>query len=867
MEDEIKEKELANAPKPIRVEVLENLISKLKTYICKIKCSDGGYGTGFFCNISYNWQLTIKVLITSYHVLKKDDLLENKIIKFSINNERQQYKILIDDSRKIYANDEFDITIVELKEKDKIDENYFFDLDNEIFNENSQRKFINKDIYLLHYIQGEMGYSNGIIKNICENNYIIQHLCSSYYGSSGGPLINSINFKVIGIHRGAAKLEKYNYNYGTFLKEPIMQFKEQIKKSPNKMHIIIVKKESVKENKNIKPKMIVNKSVDEITIQYKVNNFKNLKIRIFGDEFVKNNKDKCKIIIHGKEIELCTHININIKQLISNKIYEIKLKGIRNITNMSCIFKGDIFNNTPLYSLPDLSKWNTNNILNMSGIFYYCSSIKSLPDISKWNTQNVTNMSDMFYECSSLLSLPDISEWNTQNVTDMSNMFFGCSSIKSLPDISKWNTQNVINMSYLFYGCSSLLSLPDISKWKTKNVINMKKRFTGCSSLLSFPNCSQRNSFYSNNIKSDSIKEMIKSKKILNKSKNNKKDDKIILNMNINQITMQKNDDKELIKTKTNINQIANHRKDDKKIIKAKTNINQITIQYNIKNIKDNKSIRIFGDEFVKNNKDKCKIIINGKEKELCSHININLKQINDNEIYVIKLKEFNNITNMSGMFKSELEDEIPLLSITNISKWNTKNVIDMSDMFYGCSSLLSLPDISKLNTQNVINMNNLLYGCSSIKSLPDISKWNTQKVTNMAGMFSDCSSLSSLPDISKWDTKNVTNMKSMFSGCLSLPSLPDISKWNTQNIIDMSYMFYECSSISSLPDISNWNTQNVNNMSYMFYECSSLLSLPDISKWNTQNVNDISGMFEGIKKLNIPKKFQEEINRGCFLF
>ena len=825
METEIKEKELLNLPKPVRVEVLENLIPKIKTNICKIKCSGGGFGTGFFCNIPYKWQLTLKVLITNNHILKEKDLLGNKIIKFSINNEKKQYKILLDESRKIYSNENYDITIIELKEKDKIDENYFFDIDNDIFNENSKEIFIKKDIILLHYPKGEMGYSIGIIKYICEDNYTIQHLCSSNNGSSGGAIINSINFKVIGVHRGTAELNKYNYNLGTFLKEPIKKFKEQIKKG--------IIKNYYQENMNIKSKNDANKNIDEITIQYKINNFKNLNVRIFGDEFVKNNKDKCKIIKNGKELELCSYINININQLNKNKIYEIKLNGINNITNMSCMFKGDIFNNTPLFSLPDISKWNTQNIINISGIFYFCSSIKSLPDISKWNTQNVTNMSDMFYECSSLISLPDISKWNTQNVTNMSSMFFGCSSIKSLPDISKWNTQNVTNMSYMFYGCSSLLSLPDISKWKIKNETNMKKRFTGCSSLLSSPYISEPNTRHNSISKIGNIKENT------NKNKN--------------------------IKLKKVINKNRDNTKKDKNIINA--NINEITIQYKIKNIKNTKIIRIFGDEFVKNNKDKCKIIKNGKVLELCSHINININQLNNNEIYEIKIMGINNITNLSRMFASEYEDEIQLLSLTDISKWNTKNVTNMSDMFYGCSSLLSLPDISKLNTQNVTNMNYMFYRCSSLTSLPDISKWNIQNVANIAGMFSDCSSLSSLPDISKWNTQKVINMKGIFCGCSSLLSLPDISKWNTQNIIDMSYMFYECSSLLSLPDISKWNTQNIIDMSYMFYHCSSLLSLADISQWNTQNVKNIRGMFEGTNKLNIPKKFQEEIDKGCFLF
>ena len=43
--------------------------------------------------------------------------------------------------------------------------------------------------------------------------------------------------------------------------------------------------------------------------------------------------------------------------------------------------------------MPDISNWNTNNVTNMSYIFYGCSSLKSLPDISKWKTNNVTDIS------------------------------------------------------------------------------------------------------------------------------------------------------------------------------------------------------------------------------------------------------------------------------------------------------------------------------------------------------------------------------------------------------------------------------------------------------------------------------------------
>ena len=170
-------------------------------------------------------------------------------------------------------------------------------------------------------------------------------------------------------------------------------------------------------NKNvIKKKYIYNKmknlNVSYINIIYDINQGNKNVINIFGYEFVKNNKNKCKMIIDNKEYEIADKYNI--KNYNNNKL-SIKLKGIDNVTNISYMFSDC----SSLSSLTDISKWNTNNVTNMSYMFYYCSSLSSLPDISKWNINNVTitNMSYMFDGCSSLSSLPDISKWNTNNIT------------------------------------------------------------------------------------------------------------------------------------------------------------------------------------------------------------------------------------------------------------------------------------------------------------------------------------------------------------------------------------------------------------------------------------------------------------------
>ena len=284
-------------------------------------------------------------------------------------------------------------------------------------------------------------------------------------------------------------------------------------------------------------------------------------------------------------------------------------------------------------------------------------------------------------------------------------------------------------------------------------------------------------------------------------------------------------------------NEIINKSKSYTLIYKISKNINKI---------------KLFGTNFVNNNKNILKLEIKGKEYELME--NYIFQNNNDNNELKVKIRGIENVSNMEDMFN----ECSSLLTLPDISKWNTINVTNMKSIFNECSSLLSLPDISKWNTLNVTNMGNMFSGCSSLSYLPDISKWNTTNVTNMGAMFYGCSSLLSLPDISKWNTTNVIDMGSMFDGCSSLSYLPDISKWNTINVINMGNMFDGCSSLSSLPDISKWNTINVNNMGAMLIECSSLSSLPDISKWNTTNVTEKRNIFYGcLSLIEIPDIFK----------
>ena len=179
----------------------------------------------------------------------------------------------------------------------------------------------------------------------------------------------------------------------------------------------------------------MNNNEININIIYKIKG-KDKKLKIFGSEFVKNNKYNCQIIYEDREYGLKEYFSIpdNIKEKL-----QIKLRGINDITNMSCLF-------------------------------YECLSLLYIPDISKWNTSNVINMSYLFGKCENIENIPDISNWNTSNVKYMHGIFMGCKSLKSLPDISKWDTSNAILMGDIF------INLPSLSSISNSETLENKKK-------------------------------------------------------------------------------------------------------------------------------------------------------------------------------------------------------------------------------------------------------------------------------------------------------------------------------------------------------------------------------------------------------
>jgi len=545
------------------------------------------------------------------------------------------------------------------------------------------------------------------------------------------------------------------------------------------------------------------KKQKEIIFLYQNGKNKNNKIKIFGKKFISNNKDKCKIFMNEKEIELTDYCNVDPK--FSNKNIIIKFMAKQTINDMSYMF----YDCTSLIAIYNFSNFEMSNATNMSYMFYGCSSLKYLNDFLLLKNISPENISYMFFGCRNLIILPNITLWNLQNlksqelifgninenikeiypnlleymnneidiiykydknmneiklfgktfvsnnknnciliingeildlceyykikenknknltikliekneIINMSYMFCECVSLLSVVNFSKWKANNLNNTSYMFYGCSSLIDISDISTLITYKVTDISYMFFGCISLKYLPDINKWNI---NNIKN---KENIL--------------------VNINEKTREKYYNK---------------------LRKFMNNEMEILYQLNENNFSDG-YINLFGNNFVKNNKDNCLLIINNKLFNFMDKYYYNIQDNKTDDIIIVKLIETNKITDMSYMFYGSEN----LISIRNISNWDTINVTNMKSMFHLCTNLKSLDKISELRVDNVIDFSYMFCGCSSLTKLENISKWNTYKAIDISYLFIDCISLKILPDISKWNLKNIKNRKCIFSNNILL--------------------------------------------------------------------------------------------------
>ena len=246
------EKYLNEHPEPVLINQTEAILRQMKNNVCQI-CKDNGIkGTGFFCKIPLSKDNFFPAFITNNHLIDEKYLEEKENISIKMDNGINFNFMSISLKNKFkLTNKDYDVTIVEINPNiDKIKD--FLEFDDNIFND--PKHYVGNSIYVLHYpiefAKDKVAVSYGIIKEINkEEEYDFNHYCSTTKGSSGSPILNLSNNKVVGIHKLSSNEE---FNMGAFLYYPLKEFIDKYKINEKEKEKKKEKKEKEKERRIFK---------------------------------------------------------------------------------------------------------------------------------------------------------------------------------------------------------------------------------------------------------------------------------------------------------------------------------------------------------------------------------------------------------------------------------------------------------------------------------------------------------------------------------------------------------------------------------------------------------------------------------------
>ena len=181
--------------------------------LCKIITSKY-VGSGFLIKL-YIFNEPFYCLMSNEHVINKEMIKSKDNIEVYYDNQHKKIIINLDKNERfiqVYRYLNIDLTVVEILEKDKVDEYYFLLPNLDYINKYEELK--NKKIYIIQFPEGkELSYSFGKIYNIKQ--YEFSHLSSTKKGSSGSPIFLENSSLVIGIHKNTNKNKPENY--GNFI--------------------------------------------------------------------------------------------------------------------------------------------------------------------------------------------------------------------------------------------------------------------------------------------------------------------------------------------------------------------------------------------------------------------------------------------------------------------------------------------------------------------------------------------------------------------------------------------------------------------------------------------------------------------------
>ena len=276
---------MENLPKPVTEESHKKISEYLNDSIYEIKGDKGIYGKVFFCKIKIH-DIIITVLITDYKTFNEEYLINNNNIEILKNKEI----IIIERDILYYMNKELDISVIQIKENNKIK---ILEIDENIYKKESEMYLNKETIYIIY----DKKVSYGIINNISKSEIIIS--CNlNNINKNRYPIFNLNSNKLIGIYDNNSKY----YNKGIFIRYIINELEMKYNNNDNEIEIIMkIEKEDI----NNKIYFMDNKNEDH-------NNLKELNIlntKLYINNIENNYK---KYFIPDNEIEYDIRIQFDI---------------------------------------------------------------------------------------------------------------------------------------------------------------------------------------------------------------------------------------------------------------------------------------------------------------------------------------------------------------------------------------------------------------------------------------------------------------------------------------------------------------------------------------------------------------------------
>ena len=516
-----------------------------------------------------------------------------------------------------------------------------------------------------------------------------------------------------------------------------------------------------------------------------------------------------------------------------------------------------------IQSISGLEYLNTENVTDMSSMFYGCSSITSL-DLSHFNTAKVKNMGGLFRDCSGLKSV-NLSGFITASVSYMNQMFYGCSNLTSL-DLSSFNTRVVVFSNGMFMNCNNLVTIYASDEWSTQYTMAHSGMFTGCTSLVG----GMGTTYDPNHV--DAAYAHIDGGP-----------------SNPGYFTEKPEAYAVYTAENTTLTFYCDNQRNSRPGTAYDLNTGSNKPGWYDDGTRSSVTQVVFDSSFAAAYPTTTSSWFRGMYRLQSPSAISGMEYLNTEEV-----------TNMSYMF-----GDCNGLTGLDLSHFNTAKVTDMTCMFDACSQLFLVYVGRAWNTDAVTQSSNMFFLCNKLKggqgtyynsSNPrDKTYAHIDGGPSNPGYFRDRSiseaytvytqdnqTLSFYYDTQRltrpgttydvfpnagWYNKDLvvkyvvfdqsfelvypTSTHNWFNEMRSLESITGIRYLKTDSVTDMSYMFFECglSSLEMNDYLSYFNTANVKRMEWMFEGCNGLTTL-DLTNFNTANVTDMSYMFDGCNYL-----------------